>query len=66
MRLIVDPVACDGYGSCAELFPEWIDTDEWGYPIVGAGPIPDELLNHANAAVDGCPKLALTLLPVRR
>jgi ferredoxin len=60
-HLVVDPIACDGYGSCEELFPEWIEVDEWGYPIISGEPIPDGVLSHAEAAVGGCPKLALTL-----
>lgn len=60
-HLVVDPVACDGYGSCAELFPEWIELDEWGYPIIRDETIPDRLRVHAEAAVSGCPRLALTL-----
>ena len=31
-ELVVDPVACTGYGLCAELFPEGIELDDWGYP----------------------------------
>ena len=60
-HLRVDPIACDGRGLCAELFPEWIALDDWGYPIVDQGAIPDQLLVHARRAVDACPKLALTL-----
>ena len=60
-QLVVDPVACEGYGSCAELFPEWIDLDEWGYPIIRKEAIPGGLVGHAEAAVSGCPKLALAL-----
>ena len=30
-RLIVDPIACTGHGACAELLPEVISLDEWGY-----------------------------------
>ena len=33
-RIVIDPVACDAYGYCAELLPEAITLDEWGYPIV--------------------------------
>ena len=61
-RLVVDPTACDGYGSCAELLPEWITTDEWGYPIVPPGPLPEQLLPLARRAVKACPRLALSLL----
>ena len=34
MRIEVDPIACDAHGLCAELLPELIALDEWGYPIV--------------------------------
>ena len=39
LRLRVDPVACDAYGFCAELLPERITLDEWGYPIVDGTPV---------------------------
>ena len=58
-RLVVDPVACDGHGVCAELFPERVTLDEWGYPIVSAKPIPGHLLEHARRAAGLCPALAL-------
>lgn len=58
-RLRVDPIACTGHGLCAELFPEWIVLDDWGYPIVDPDPIPEELWVHARRAVEACPKLAL-------
>jgi ferredoxin len=60
-RLRVDPIACAGHGVCAELLPEWIELDDWGYPIVRGEPVPGELLAHARRAADACPKLALVL-----
>ena len=60
-RLVLDPIACDGHGICAELFPEGISLDDWGYPIVRAGEVPRELRAHARRATSGCPKLALTI-----
>lgn len=60
-RLIVDPTACDASGVCAELLPEWIEADPWGYPIVREGPVPPALLGLARRAVASCPKLALVL-----
>jgi ferredoxin len=60
-RVEVDPIACTGHGLCAELLPERITLDEWGYPIVDSEPIPHELLAHARAAAEACPKLALRL-----
>ena len=60
-RLTIDPIACTGHGACAELFPEWIRLDDWGYPMVDSTPVPDELLAHARRAVAACPTLALQL-----
>jgi len=37
-KLIVNPIDCEGHGACAELLPELIAMDEWGYPIVDSGP----------------------------
>ena len=61
LALRVDPIACDGHGLCAELFPEWITLDDWGFPIVRRDPVPPELARHARRAVSECPKCALRL-----
>lgn len=60
-RLVVDPIACDAHGICAELLPELIATDEWGYPLLGDQHVPAELLGLARRAVRSCPKRALML-----
>jgi ferredoxin len=57
----VDPILCDGFGQCAELLPELIKLDEWGYPIVADTPIPASLTEEARRAVVMCPRLALTV-----
>ena len=49
-ELVVDRIACDGFGMCAELLPELIELDDWGYPIVAAGGVPDALMDHAERA----------------
>jgi ferredoxin len=64
--IAVDPIACDGHGFCAELFPERISTDDWGYPIVDPSPIPPTLSRHARRAVSSCPKQALRLQALGR
>jgi ferredoxin len=64
--LRVNPIACDGHGLCAELFPERITLDEWGYPIVDPEPIPGNLEPHARRAVAACPTLALKLAAAAR
>ena len=65
-KLIVNPVACTGHGLCAELLPERIWLDDWGYPVIEDGPLSGELLKHAKRAVDACPTLALRLELERR
>jgi ferredoxin len=62
-RLRVDPIACDGRGLCAELLPELITLDDWGFPILATAPVPPQLLAYARRAVRACPRLALTLEP---
>jgi ferredoxin len=59
--LRVNPITCTGHGICAELLPELIALDPWGYPIVPPAELPDELLAHARRAVASCPALALSL-----
>lgn len=62
MKLRVNPIACDGHGLCAELLPELVRLDEWGYPIVEDKEVPRQLELLARRAVDVCPTLALALL----
>lgn len=60
-QLSVDPVLCDGHGICAELLPELIQLDDWGFPIVDKAPVSPTLLDDARRAVSACPLLALSL-----
>jgi len=59
--LRIDRIACDGRGTCAEVLPELIELDDWGYPIIANGSVPRNLERLANAAVELCPKMALEL-----
>jgi ferredoxin len=59
-RLRWDPTACTGHGLCADLLPERIELDEWGYPVI-LGDVPAGLERHARRAVRACPVLALRL-----
>ena len=61
MRLRVDPIACVGHGICAELLPELIRLDDWGYPIMDDAPISGELLPLVRRTLNACPALALRL-----
>ena len=60
-QLTIDRIRCDGHGLCAELLPELVRIDDWGYPIIAPGPVPDHLMAHARDAVTACPVLALAL-----
>jgi ferredoxin len=61
VRVTIDPVACDAYGYCAELLPEAISLDEWGYPMVDGHPLPADLVALATRAARDCPRRAITL-----
>jgi ferredoxin len=63
-RINVNRIACDGRGLCAELLPELITLDDWGFPIVRKGAVPDPLVGIAEDTVDLCPKLALRLVSI--
>jgi ferredoxin len=63
-ELRVDWPECRGRGLCHEVLPELIDLDEWGYPIV-RGPVTDDLMDEARAAVRSCPRLALRIVAGR-
>jgi ferredoxin len=58
-KLRLNPIACEAHGMCAELFPERISLDEWGYPLIDGEPISPSLLSHARRAAQACPTFAL-------
>jgi ferredoxin len=60
-RLLLDPIRCEAHGLCAELLPERITLDEWGYPMIDDAPLGGQVLVHARRAVATCPTLALAL-----
>ena len=62
-RLRVNPIACDGFGYCAELAPQLVQQDDWGYPILSAVPITGAALKAAaQKAVATCPRKALQVV----
>lgn len=60
-RLRVDWPQCRARGLCAELLPELLLLDEWGYPVV-LGPVPAGQAELAREAVAACPRRALHLV----
>lgn len=61
-RLAVDPIRCTAHGLCAELLPEGITLDEWGYPLIAAE-LPPDLARTARRVAAACPTRALRLRP---
>lgn len=61
MKLRVNPIRCVAHGMCAELLPEAIRLDEWGYPILHSGEVSPTVVEHARRAAAACPTLALLL-----
>lgn len=65
LSIVVDPVACDAYGYCAELLPEHVTLDEWGYPVVDGAPVAGERVARAREAARQCPRRAFLLVAAR-
>ena len=70
-RLHVDWTRCDGHGACAELLPDLLAVDDWGFPLSRSGPdpvVPEQLREYAERAVRDCPLMALRIVsePRRR
>ena len=62
--LQIDWARCRAHGHCAELLPELVSLDPWGYPVLAEGAdttVPEVLLEDARRAVSWCPNLALRL-----
>jgi len=57
----VNPIACEAHGMCAELLPERITLDEWGYPLIDGSPLEGEQVEHAVRAAQACPTFALLI-----
>jgi ferredoxin len=63
-KIVVNPIACEGHGLCAELLPEMIRLDDWGYPIIDPSTVPPHLEAHLKRAIAACPTLALMVTDV--
>jgi ferredoxin len=61
----IDPIRCDAHGLCAELLPERITLDDWGYPLVDGAALEGTLEELARRAASVCPTLAISLHAAR-
>jgi ferredoxin len=59
--LDVDWTRCDGHGLCAELLPDRITRDDWGFPVIAPIAVADEDNTSVRRAVALCPALALRI-----
>ena len=65
--LQVNPILCDSFGHCAELAPELVHLDEWGYPIISSEPVHMADIGayeSARYAERGCPRKALHIAKI--
>ena len=64
-RLHIDWTRCDGHGSCADLLPDLLGVDDFGFPVPRSGErdpaIPTRDEESARHAVRNCPVMALRL-----
>ena len=64
-RLHIDWTRCDGHSSCAELLPQVLTVDDFGFPAPTSREkdptVPRRHLAAAKHAVRSCPVMALTL-----
>jgi ferredoxin len=61
MHLSVDAEHCERSGECVALVPRVFSFAADGRTVVADGPVPAELEDKVRAAVDFCPRLALTV-----
>lgn len=61
VSLRVDPIRCEGVGSCAQLAPDLIHLDPWGFPVVERRALTAIEQEQALRAVQACPRRALVL-----
>jgi len=62
MKVHIDPVKCEGFGTCHDILPDVFLLDEWGYAYTerdGEVPVGQEPL--AREAVHKCPVNAISL-----
>ncbi|WP_158171099.1 ferredoxin [Rhodococcus sp. JT-3] len=59
MTTRVNPMACRGYGVCADIAPDQFTLDDWGLAqSTGAEVDPDDVAN-TQKAIDVCPYRAI-------
>lgn len=60
-RVHVDPHLCEGHALCLETAPEVFDLDDSDV-ATSIGEFPEVLLDRVRAAVDACPRGAISIV----
>ena len=61
MKILVDKEKCFMSGECYYNHPELFKMDSEGYPEAIKNPLTEELVKHAEEAIEVCPAVALRL-----
>ena len=62
MLIHLDPTLCQGHLRCADLAPDYFDSDDLGYArLVHAGPVPDADRAAVARCAANCPEGAISL-----
>ncbi|MBU3576067.1 ferredoxin [Polynucleobacter sp. UK-Mo-2m-Kol15] len=60
--LKIDELKCQGHNRCYLICPELFDVDDFGMAkLLSNNPIPDNLMEKAQLAVQNCPEFAISI-----
>lgn len=63
MRVVVDPIRCEGFGPCNDVLPDVLLLDDWGYAYaIGGGEVPAGQEGLAVEATHACPMEAIQIV----
>jgi ferredoxin len=62
VKVIVNPVVCEGHGRCYELAPDIYKEDERGHCSIENEEVPPDLEEIAGLAARSCPEKAITVV----
>jgi ferredoxin len=66
LRVRVNPRKCQGHSRCKTLAPELFELDQYGHAReIGAGFVPQELVERAYLAQSNCPEFAIEIVDER-
>lgn len=60
-RILIDRVACDGYGNCVFVAPEIFDLDDENIAILLVDSVTDDNRSAVELAIGECPMRAISV-----